>query len=1078
MSNPRDTTPNDVVTPGASGALAKRITAARNLIDMLSIAPAAISAPHELQPSADSFKSLCERLERLLAQAGMADCVRTLGNLGPAIETLPADDAFRDIDAAFTYLRERIRDVVLPTPAPLASPISTSDVSASQAPVAPAESVESAPADEPAEATPPAMEPATDVTPGAQRASDASDASANLDTDDDANASDTATGAENGPDVTANVTGQDHDDFDESAYPTEARAVIRNFRNASLRQRAPGEIVPAPRTGAHMISDEIPEPMRRAFLAEATSNLADLRTLIASFSKMPGSLDDLHAMTLLGHKVKGTAATYMFPRVAEIMYSFEVLPRVLQPVAVTQAANCRSILIRFADLIEAALTDASEQGDASDEHITTARDLLTEARALATPPQPAAAAGNDSAGAAATDATTAADATSSMAQAISEHATIHLPAVHRGDDDSHLRIEPRQFDNLLHQADGLAMNRAMLAQTSEEIRRVQSEIEHVLSRLVGLSGQLTDLEPLARRGGDTSLPDTGNPPALASLEPSMGAWDTTELDSFTSFDDALRALSEAVLDASTLSGSLQGQIQRLTRNSDAQSAVLHNIQQTIIHLRLVNLKTLADRVTLAAYQVAQAEGKQVEVVISGEDTEIDRNISEALIAPIVQLVRNAVAHGIESPDERAARRKPALGRIWLRASYSGSEVNIEVGDDGRGVNPHQLIAAAVAAQIQDAKHAEFLTTEQAMALMFAPNLSTAEQANVIAGHGIGLDSVAADIERLRGSISARSEHGKGTVFQIRVPISLSITRALYVRVADNEYAIPFSAVRQMFTVPEAAILVSLSESTGEPEARPTRFPRRIRIPRAAPERPLRPPDDPNAVLYDEAPVFSLAELLGMRERPSANHFALLVDVGQRRVAVLVDEVLDESEVVIRALPAHLRRKAVRGASITSDGRLFLVLDLADLLTDALGGKTPPRPQPRLEPTPPGMRVPRALVVDDSISMRRALQGTLANAGFAVGLARDGVEALGQMLAELPDVMILDIEMPRLDGFELLSVIRGNEALARVPVVILTSRAAEKHHRRAMELGARAYLTKPCPDDVLITTLERVLREPQ
>lgn len=1095
---------NDAIRPDIASALAERIATVQELVALLAISPTS-ATQGDVQPSVDALAMLCERLGRLLAQAGMADCVRTLENLEPALAKLPEDDAFRDIDAALTYLGARIRDVALTpattdTPAAAESPVEAepiADASVEDSPIMTESLItldESAMTenavvtDEPAVKDSPVAMDAPEETSHLLDAGEAQDFG--NDTAFDSGAEDDApvhTGADTDAedDVPVHAGADtvvldaievaapgDEDAFDEAAYPTEAREAIRNFRGATLRQRAPGEVTAVPRSSTRAISDEIPEPMRRAFLAEAVADLADLRTLIASFSKMPGSLDDLHAMALLGHKVKGTAATYMYPRIAEIMYCFEGMPRIIQPMAIARAVDCRDILIRFADIIEAALAEASEHGDASEAQVTAAEALLAGARTLVAAPEPSAEAAPTTDGS-----TEISGAASSPTPSLSERPTIHLPTVHRGDDDSHLRIEPRQFDRLMHEADGLAMNRAMLTQTSDEIRRVQAEIEHALSRLVGLSSQLSDLHPLIQQSADKTQNGASATPWLTPYA-SRNAWNDLELDSFTSFDDALRALSEAVLDASTLSGSLQGQIQRLTRNSDAQSAVLHHMQQSIIHLRLVSLKTLADRVTLAVYQVAQAEGKQVEVSISGEDTEIDRNISEALIAPIVQLVRNAVAHGIGSPAEREARHKPAVGRIWMRASNSGGEVLIEVGDDGRGVNPVQLIAAAVAVRIQDAKTAEYLTREQALALMFAPNLSTKEQAGIISGHGIGLDSVLADIQRLRGSISVRSEQGQGTVFQIRVPISLSITRALYVRAGDNEYAIPFSAVRQMFTVPEAAILVSLSESSGEAGASATRFPRRVRIAHATPQRPLRPPDDPGAVLYDEAPVFSLAELLGTEEHPSADHLALLMDAGQRQVAILVDEVLDESEVVIRALPPHLRRKAVRGASITPDGRLFLVLDLADLLTDALSGKTTPRPQPEPAPAPPETRAPRALIVDDSISIRRALQGTLASAGFDVRLARDGVEALGVMLAELPNVMILDIEMPRLDGFELLSVIRGNEALARVPVVILTSRAAEKHHRRAMELGARAYLTKPCPDDVLITTLQRVLREPQ
>lgn len=1040
---------NGAMRPDVTDAIRTRVEAVRELISILVIAPQPDAAEY-FSPTAESLRALTERLGRLLAQAGMTDCVRAATSLENAVTGIPDAESFRDMDAALTYLRARLHDVALQPAVASSSP--SSQESGDPRPEAEAE----------AEA---------DLDDHTNMASAADESAAAVDADtivaDTSEATPHATGNDVANDV--NEVGQDDDAWDEDAFPTAAREAIRNFRSATLRQRAPGELTSSPRFPAHANGDGLPEHMRRTFLADSAAELADLRALLASFSKMPGNLDDLHAMSLLGHKVKGTAATYEFPHVADVMYCLETVPDILRAVATTQATACLNLLIGFADVMEAALAEAGTQGDASAAQVAEAEALVAEARALAavsaSTAQPVASAAPDG------------DALPTLAESISERATLHLPAIHRGDDDSQLRIEPRQFDSLMHQADGLAMNRAMLTQTGEDIRRAQSEIEHALARLASLSAQLTDLHPLVRRGANTEPSGASGPRWLVRRETSAGVWNDLELDSYTSFDDALRALSEAVLDASESSRSLQGQIQRLMRNSDAQRAVLHNMQQTIIHLRLVSLKTLADRVTLAAHQVAQSVGKQVEVIISGEDIEIDRNISETLIAPIVQLVRNAADHGIETPEERLARQKPAAGKIWLRASYSGSEVNIEVADDGRGINPHQLIAAAVAAEILDAKHADYLTREQALKLMFAPNLSTRAQADVIAGHGIGLDSVAADIERLRGTVSVRSEQGQGTVFQIRVPISLSITRALHVRAANNEYAIPFSAVRQMFTVPEAAILVSLSDAEGEPGAI-GRFPRRVRVARPTRQRPLRPPDDPSAALYDEAPVFSLAELLGPDERPKANHLALLMDVGQRQVAILVDEVLDESEIVIRALPAHLRRRAVRGASIMPDGRLLLVLDLADLLTDALKGKSRPRPLPAPAQEPLRERIPQALVVDDSISMRRALQGPLANAGYDVRLARDGVEALGMMLAELPDVMILDIEMPRLDGFELLSVIRGNEALARVPVVILTSRAAEKHHRQAMELGARAYLTKPCPDDVLITTLQRVLREPQ
>jgi chemosensory pili system protein ChpA (sensor histidine kinase/response regulator) len=1020
-------------------ALAQRSATVREFIRVLAISPTPADVD-DTAPPIVLFERLVQRLERLLDQAGMGDCARSVESLENAIMALPSQDSLRTIDAVFLFIRARLHDVALTQSAAVAAVV---------------EVAESAGAVSFDMSSFPEMTP---IISGAEH----------MDHKAGANTFDGLDG----------LDGLDDDGmFDESQFSAETQALIRTFRETPLRQRAPGEITRA--VGQPMGEDDaiITEESRHRSLLEALGDLGDLRTVIATFSKMPGSLDDLRDMWQLGHKMKGNVSTYRYEKLAEMLLAFEGVPKALQPVAVARSAACLSIFIRFSDLLEAAIREAEDHGDASAEQLAQAQGLVAEASALVATTTTTSV--HDPSSAATVDVLSAAFQT--------EKPTLQIPSIHRGVENDTLRIESRQLDGLMHHSDGLAMNRAALAQTSEEISHVQSDIDQVLTRLANLSAQLTDLHPFIRQAGDGLPATTSGPRWIVRRQTSIGTWDDLQLDANTVFDSALRSLAEAVLDANTLSGNLHALIQRLSRNSDAQRSVLNTMQQTIIHLRLVNLRALANRVMLAAHQAAEASGKQVKVTIQGQDTEIDRNISDALIAPILQLVTNAVAHGIELPEQRVSKGKPAQGNVWLHASNSGREVTIEVGDDGRGINPHSLIAAAISTGILPHEQADYLTLERAFSLMFEAGLSTQSQVDVIAGHGIGLDSVKTAIQRLRGAISVRSEPRKGTVFQIRVPISLSITHALRVRAAENDYAIPFASVRQMFAVRESEILVSLADSASKTDV--GWFPRRVRVARPSPDRPLRLPDDPNAALYDEVYAFTLAELLGLEEtppvaskdEPASIRMALLVEVGQREVAVLVDAVVDESEVVIRALPEHLRRQAVRGATIMADGRLLLVLDLAELaelMTHMLSGKSGPPPRP--QPTPPRVeqRIPQVLVVDDSISMRRALSGALSSVGYDVRVARDGVEALGMMMTELPDIMVLDIEMPRLDGFELLSIIRGNEALARVPVVILTSRAAEKYHKQAMELGVRRYLTKPCPDEILISTLQRVYKESQ
>ncbi|HZC78800.1 MAG TPA: response regulator, partial [Ktedonobacterales bacterium] len=444
-------------------------------------------------------------------------------------------------------------------------------------------------------------------------------------------------------------------------------------------------------------------------------------------------------------------------------------------------------------------------------------------------------------------------------------------------------------------------------------------------------------------------------------------------------------------------------------------------------------------------------------------------ISEQLTEPLIQLVRNALVHGIERPEERVEHGKPAEGAIWLHAYYVGSEVIIEVGDDGNGVNPNLLVARAVAADVLGADTARSLGPNEALDLMFWPRVTLFESAQMLSGRGMGLDEVRTIIQRLKGSVHARSERGRGLVFTIRVPISLSIVRALRVGAGGQQFAVPFSAVQRTVTLTETNLVGA--ESLPLADGSQSRVERRIRIERE------RSQAAPGESAYDEIPLVSLAALLGIEEDQHQLDMGLVVDAGRQRVALLVDDVLGDQEVVVQALPAHLRRRAVRGATVTSDGHVLLLLDLPELVSGMLEGTVAPRRRTARSISPVMTTLaPRVLVVDDSISIRRTLEQTLMRAGFEVELARDGIEALDRMLVSAPRVVVLDIEMPRLDGYELLTILCGTPQFADVPVVMLTSRAAEKHRERALQLGARAYLVKPCPQDTLIATVRGLLEE--
>jgi chemosensory pili system protein ChpA (sensor histidine kinase/response regulator) len=369
--------------------------------------------------------------------------------------------------------------------------------------------------------------------------------------------------------------------------------------------------------------------------------------------------------------------------------------------------------------------------------------------------------------------------------------------------------------------------------------------------------------------------------------------------------------------------------------------------------------------------------------------------------------------------------------------------------------------------------AKNMAPQDALDLMFLPGFTTIDRAQSVAGRGIGLDDVRTKIQSLKGSIQVRGEPGHGAVFRVRVPISLSVVRALQVRAGDEVFAAPVSSVQHTAPVNTLDILTSTDTAAGGALTGGPRNGRRLRV--EVTEESLA-----GERQYEEIPVYALAELLDLAvERQREPTQALIIEAGRRRVALLVDDVADASEVVVQALPEHLRRHAVRGATVTPDGQVRLVLDLPELVA-ALRDDARASSAPRLRPAPRLTRAlaPRVLVVDDSVSIRRTVELTLSRAHFDVQVARDGVEALEMMLVSPPRVLMLDIEMPRLDGFELLSIMRESPQFAEVRVVMLTARASEKHRRHAHALGASAYLLKPCPQEVLVDTVRGLLEESQ
>jgi two-component system chemotaxis sensor kinase CheA len=457
--------------------------------------------------------------------------------------------------------------------------------------------------------------------------------------------------------------------------------------------------------------------------------------------------------------------------------------------------------------------------------------------------------------------------------------------------------------------------------------------------------------------------------------------------------------------------------------------LLHELQDSVIEMRTLPLSSITAPFPRAVRDLAATQGKEVVLEIDGAETQLDRVILDGISEPIIHMLRNTVAHGIEMPDEREAAGKPSAGRVQLRAEQRGGLVAIEISDDGRGVAP-ELVARA---------HAESVSLADVLA---AAGVSTTAEVTEVSGRGVGLDAVKSHVEGLGGSLEVRSEPGAGTEVTMLLPLTLALLRVLLLERAGQRFGLPVSSVREV---------VSINETTSL-EGRPA------------------------IDLRGEAvPVVDLFAPFGI-EGPELPELppALVLESPGRRVAIACDEVLGDEEVITKSLgPLLANVPGFLGATILGDGGVALILDPNHLIKgrQAAGGAAPRRAVAAEAPS-----APKILVVDDQFTVRELQRSILETAGYQVELARNGREALDRVGGE-PDVdlVLSDVSMPEMDGFALLEAIRRRGENASLPVVIVTSQSGDEDRRRGVELGADAYIIKDEFDQqALLETIARLV----
>ncbi|MGH8270815.1 MAG: hybrid sensor histidine kinase/response regulator, partial [Gammaproteobacteria bacterium] len=525
-------------------------------------------------------------------------------------------------------------------------------------------------------------------------------------------------------------------------------------------------------------------------------------------------------------------------------------------------------------------------------------------------------------------------------------------------------------------------------------------------------------------------------------------FDPLEFDRYTRIHELSRSLSEAVVDLTSLRSLFATELRQASVLLDRQGRVNAEMQDALMRTRMVPFALSASRLRRVVRQIAEESGKRVELELSGMEGEMDRQLLGHILPALEHLLRNAVVHGIESPALRASRDKPETGRIELALRRDGGDMLIEVSDDGGGLDLDAIRDKAVADGIVAADAP--LTEEEIAALVYRPGFSTAASVTQSAGRGVGMDVVAAEVRQVGGSTEIQSTPLEGMCCRMRLPATLAITQILLVRIGVTLYP------------------VALASITGV--ARPAR-------------------EELARLLAEQAPGYeyggeryelvSLARILGEAPPPpdeqAARQPLLLVDAGGRRIALIAEDMEGSREVVVKPIGPQLARvPGLAGATVFGDGSIGLLLDLSALVRALPQMTAMAEMAPQIGSAQEAQAGPLIMVVDDSITVRRVTRRLLERNGARVLTAKDGVEALELLQDYRPDVILLDIEMPRMDGYELAGHIKNDARLREIAIIVITSRTGEKHRARAHQIGIENYLGKPYQDADLIAAISALV----
>jgi chemosensory pili system protein ChpA (sensor histidine kinase/response regulator) len=805
------------------------------------------------------------------------------------------------------------------------------------------------------------------------------------------------------------------------------------------------------------------------FVPEAEEHLQTVTECLLALETSPNP-EDVNRLFRAMHTVKGSAAQVGLHRISAIAHRVEDLVGQMRDGILAPSAELTDLCLQSADVLKKFLhhewTTESDARAAVDSLLSRVAEFLPEQAAL---PTPADAVENAMVQAAVEGAglvrppvpAHGADVTAGAGQKLLH---FNAPQMHS------VRISLERLDKMMNAVGELVINRTRMIGRLAELEKLVEILNFSKSRLGEKISGFQDKYEFGWIGSQSPLLTSDAKPQRAAKAASENRHDPfsefteLEMDRYDDFSILSRSLTEISADVNEVLAQLGGFMGRVDSDIDEFTKLAHHLQDQITQARMVPIGNLYTRLSRTVRDAAKMAGKEVDFALDGASTELDNNIIQQISDPLIHIVRNAVAHGVETPEERALQGKNPHGRIAVRSYHRGNHIFIEVEDDGRGIDSEKLRARAMEGGFVSAEQARQMNDRDLRDLLFLPGFSTADEKTELAGRGVGLDVVKSNLDALNGEVEIRTEPGQGSCFTLKVPLTLIISQALFVRCNTSLFALPLGFVEEI---------------------------RRLR-----PEEIEEVGGKLLTKVRDEIiDVVRLDARLGLPPLETVNGYfrMVIVKVAGRRVGLVADEVLRKDEVVIKNLGGFLRNiRLFPGATIAPDGSLILAIDLHRLVAQELSehaslgstaaaarvfapgaaavasGSIPTEAIDEIQ----GERV--VIVVDDSISVRKFVGRMLEKAGYRVLLGSDGLEATELVAQSGAHLIITDLEMPLMNGYELMAHLRQNPETRRIPTMVVTSRAGAKHRERALKEGAAAFLTKPVQEEQLLAAVASIL----